>query len=409
MGAWGLIGRPNASKSLSMMSPRALVCLMPLALAACNIRSDDNATAPAGDATARPSQEDQQLIATGVTPEAIAAARAYLAPFITADPASCFGDVELGTANMRAAEAMPLAIAPGTTRVVIAVDGSGSMAARIGGRSKLDLAKESTLAFIDGLSPDVDASLLVFGQQGNNADSGKAKSCTGIDQLAPMSRDRAALAGAVRQVRAVGWTPLAAALQRAQAQLSATAQPSEQVIYVVSDGNETCGGDPVAVARAINTGQKRAIVNIIGFDLPRADAAALEAVASAGGGKLVNISDDAAYQRTMAVFRDMGRRSRNATHAIGARTRNIVNSDAAVTKATTCTSAILTREGTQVFADLTRREVAGETTPDRRAVLALLDRRHKDINARLDAVQARLKTNSDAANDAISAQEKAAD
>ena len=38
--------------------------------------------------------------------------------------------------------------------------------------------------------------------------------------------------------------------------------PGEQVIYVVSDGEETCGGDPVAVARRINSGRTRAVVNV---------------------------------------------------------------------------------------------------------------------------------------------------
>lgn len=395
--------------SLLMTLIRMLACLMPIALAACDVRSDADVATPTGDANIALTSEDRQLIAAGISPANIAPARAYLAPFITADPKTCFSDVDLGGADIRAAEAMPLAVAPGITRVVIAIDGSGSMAARVGGRSKLDLAKEAMLAFIDGLGPNVEASMLVFGQQGNNADSGKAKSCVGIDHLAPMSRDRVALSKAVGQVRAVGWTPLAAALQRAQAQLFADARPGEQVIYVVSDGNETCGGNPVAVARAINTGSTRAIVNIIGFDLPRADAAALKAVAEAGGGELVNIADDAAYQRTMAVFRDMARRTRNAKQVAAARTRNILVSDAAVTKATTCTSAIMTRESTQVLADLTRRDVAGETNPDRATVLALLDRRHKAIIARRDAIQARLKASRDAKNKGMAEEQMAAE
>lgn len=392
-----------------MTSIRTFACLLPLALMACNVRDEGNASDPDNGAVAETSAADQALIATGVAPDAVAAARAYLAPFTTADQAACFGEAELGGADMLGAEPMPLAVGPDAMRVVIAVDGSGSMAARIGGRTKLDLAKESTLAFIDGLGPDVDASLLVFGQQGDNSEGGKAKSCGAIDQLAPMSRDRAALSNAVKQVRAVGWTPLASALQRAQAQLSASTKPGEQVIYVVSDGNETCSGDAVAVARAINTGKTRAIVNIIGFDLPRADQAALEAVASAGGGKLINIADDAAYQRTMAVFREASRRNKNIVRASGARNRNIINTGAAITKATICTGGIITRETTKVGADLTRRDVAGDTTLDRRVVFAVLDQRHKAMTARREAYEARLKGNRDAVIGTIDAQEKAAD
>jgi Ca-activated chloride channel family protein len=123
-------------------------------------------------------------------------------------------------------------------------------------------------------------------------------------------------------VRAVGWTPLAASLQRAQGLLSA-ASPGQQVVYVVSDGNETCGGDPIAIARAINAGNTGAIVNIIGFDLPRADRAGLGAVASAGGGALIDISDDASYQRMLAATREAMPRSNNTVRASNVRANNV--------------------------------------------------------------------------------------
>jgi Ca-activated chloride channel family protein len=171
------------------------------------------------------------------------------------------------------------------TRVIVMIDGSGSMAGRMGGRTKLELAREAALGFVDGLPASVQTSLLVFGQQGNNSQAGKAQSCSAIDVLAPMAADRARLRAALAQVRAVGWTPLAAGLDRAE------------VIYVVSDGEETCGGDPVAVARRINSGRTRAIVNVIGFNLPSGEAAKLTAVARAGGGGFVNLSNEAELQR----------------------------------------------------------------------------------------------------------------
>ncbi|WP_375422604.1 VWA domain-containing protein [uncultured Sphingomonas sp.] len=346
-------------------------------------------------------------MASGLAPEAIAAARTYLEPFTRADQGACFSEVESSSADLEAPAAAVFASSPQVTRVVVAIDGSGSMATFIGTRSKLALAKEATLAFIGGLSEKVPASVLVFGQQGSNNDSGKAASCRGIDQLAPMSLDRDAQRRAVASVRAVGWTPLAAALQKAQAQLGVGA-PGEQVIYVVSDGNETCGGDPVAIARAINTGQTRAIVNIIGFDLPAADRAALTEVARAGGGTLINVADDTEYRRMLAATREAGRLTMNTVRASGARSRNLIDTSAATTRATICIGDIITRETLAVGTDLTRRATAKQDAPDRRVVFAVLDQRHKALTAKREAFEARLKGERDRSNDAIDVQEEAA-
>jgi Ca-activated chloride channel family protein len=112
------------------------------------------------------------LVATGLTPEAIAAARAYLIAFTRADQTACFGEVGQTGAEMEAPLMDGFSAMPGIVRVVVAMDGSGSMAALVGGRSKLELAKEATLAFIDSLGSDVEASLLIFGQQGDNSEAG---------------------------------------------------------------------------------------------------------------------------------------------------------------------------------------------------------------------------------------------
>ena len=63
---------------------------------------------------------------------------------------------------------------------------------------------------------------------------------------------------AVQALEPAGWTPLADALAAAGAQLAPSDTAGEQVVYVVSDGEETCGGDPVAEARALHDGDIRA-------------------------------------------------------------------------------------------------------------------------------------------------------
>jgi Ca-activated chloride channel family protein len=343
---------------------------------------------PSGDPN--DAADRDQVKAEGKAAGGSAGAQAYVAQFTKKDPEACFKtDVAL---KQPALKGSTRDIGPRVppTRVIVMIDGSGSMAGRMGGRTKLELAREAALGFVDGLPASVRTSLLVFGQQGNNSQAGKAKSCSAIDVLAPMSADRGRLRTALGQVRAVGWTPLAAGLDRAEALLAASAIPGEQVIYVVSDGDETCGGDPVAVARRINSGRTRAIVNVIGFNLPSGEAEKLTAVARAGGGGFVNLSNEAELERYTAQVRESIRRTDNAVATSLATTDNEVATSIAITDAETCVSLLATDEDTAMSNDLTDRQVAGRPVSFRAEAKALLKARHDALRARGEAYRARL-------------------
>lgn len=379
--------------SLGLAAISALV----LALSACG-DGDGNAASEGNSSAA--------LVADGSgagSPDA----RAYVASFIKEDPERCLGDVELEQPELKVDQGGLGPTVP-PTRVVVMIDGSGSMAGRIGGATKLELARTAARGFIEDLPEGVEASLLVFGQQGNNKEPGKAKSCLGIDVLAPMSADRAPMRAALGRVRAVGWTPLAAGLERAEAMLKASVTPGEQIIYVVSDGEETCGGDPVAVARRINGGSTRAIVNIIGFDLPAREAAALTEVAKAGGGGFVNLSSEAELERFRAQVRESIRRTDNYVSSTIASTNNKVRTTIASTDAEVCISNLSTDEYVRMSNDLTARKVRGEAVPFEQEAKALLKARHDALKARLVGYQARMVGANDAAQWKIDAAAEAA-
>ena len=64
----------------------------------------------------------------------------------------------------------------------------------------------------------------------------------------------------------------------------------ENIVYVVSDGIETCGGDPVKAAKDLHESDIQAVVNIIGFDVDNEGQRALKKVAEAGGGKYATVN-----------------------------------------------------------------------------------------------------------------------
>jgi len=330
------------------------------------------------------------------------AVTAYLDRFSAGDPAACFDQADLDTAALTQRSAVPAPPAP--TRVIVAVDASGSMAGRVSGRAKLALAKAAASAFVDDLPPDADAGLLVFGQAGDNSSSGKDASCRAVSLALPPSRDRAALAQAVSAIRPVGWTPLAAALQRAEALLAESGRPGEQVIYVVSDGQETCGGDPVAVARTINAGRTRAVVNIIGFDVADNEAAALAAVASAGGGRFVNSRTDREFDAVTARIREDNRRARNAIATANATARNAISTDNATARARICTSNIVARERIAVSNDIARKRIAGQDVATEERAEGVMAARHAALENRVTAYVRRLEADRDRLNGRVEAE-----
>lgn len=374
---------------------RCVSGLLALALCGCGGSRDgtsDNASTTLDDASAGEVGE----------------ARAYVAQFTTENSDRCFAEVGLDRPKLEARTNDGLGPRVPPVRVVVAIDGSGSMAGRIGGQTKLDLARDAATRFLDGLPSSVEASLLVFGQQGDNSEAGKARSCAGVDLLAAMSNDRARLGAAVSRVRAVGWTPLAAGLARAEALLARSSTQGEQVIYVVSDGQETCGGDPVATARRINGGTTRAIVNIIGFGLPSSEAAALKAVSDAGGGNFVNVNSRADYDQTLGRVRESNRRASNAVRESNAIASNAVQTSNALSSAAVCVSNIASAENVRMSNDLSARAVRGEALPFGRTAQALLKERHDAMELRLKRYRARLQEGESQARDTINAAADAA-
>ncbi len=349
------------------------LCVWAFCLAACHDAPDPSQDRAKGAASK----------ASGDGGSASPEVRAYVARFTTKNPDDCFSEVALEDVTLQGRQGG--SARPTPTRVLVMIDGSGSMAGRIGGVTKLALARKAAQDFIDAMPASVQASLLVFGQEGSNAPAGKAKSCAAITVLSPLTTDRQRLRTALDQVQAVGWTPLAAGLTRAETLLSQDSAPGAQVIYVVSDGQETCGGDPVAVARSINAGRTRAIVNVIGFDLPSADAQALASVAKAGGGDFVNVSSQAEMDRVTAEVREAVRQNHNEVATARALTHNDVKTSVAVTRADVCVSKLATHEEVAMGVDL-----RDQPAPFRAEAEALLAVRHRALKARLEAYRTRL-------------------
>lgn len=178
--------------------------------------------------------------------------------------------------------------------VAILLDASGSMAGQVKGGQKMKVAKAAVKRYAASLPKEAQVSLRVYGHKGSNRQKDKSLSCESTDEVYPLSAyQEKKFNQGLDQFQPTGWTPIALAMKEAKKDLEPQQEENtENVIYIVSDGEETCGGDPVKVARELNQSNIKAVVNIIGFDVNDKGQRELEAAAKAGGGEYFSAQDE---------------------------------------------------------------------------------------------------------------------
>lgn len=178
--------------------------------------------------------------------------------------------------------------------IAVLFDSSGSMAGDVGGIPKIQSAKEAVSSFVSGLPDSANVSLTVYGHKGTDKAADKEQSCEAIEEVYELGEfDEQQFTAALDSFSPAGWTPLASALASAQNHFGDQASgESENLIYVVSDGMETCNGNPVKQAERLNQSGAKAIVNIIGFDVENDGQKQLKDVADAGDGTYSTVRND---------------------------------------------------------------------------------------------------------------------
>jgi hypothetical protein len=160
--------------------------------------------------------------------------------------------------------------------VLFVLDASGSMAGRAQGESKIEAARRVLSGTLADLAPHAEVGVIAFGHR-------READCRDVELLVPIASHAAHdLERAVQGLRPRGKTPITRALEAAADQVKGRPAPSS--IVLVSDGQETCGGDPCARVGALRAQGLRVTVHVVGFDVTDAERRQLQCVAQAGGG-----------------------------------------------------------------------------------------------------------------------------
>ena len=167
--------------------------------------------------------------------------------------------------------------------VEIVVDASRSMWGRMGGQPKMAVAKDILHDVSYWFPEDLDLALRAYG----STSPSDSNNCVDSSLLVPFGeQNRDWIRQAVAGLRPLGQTPIAFALSQAAEDFGVL--KDDRALVLVTDGIESCGGNPVQAARDLR--EQGIIVHLIGFGMANAadeDTASLRAVANASGGRYV--------------------------------------------------------------------------------------------------------------------------
>lgn len=167
--------------------------------------------------------------------------------------------------------------------VEIVVDASRSMWGQIHGEAKMSIAKNILEDVSYWYPQDLDLALRVYG----STSPSESNNCSDSALLVPFSDyNREPIRAAIAGLRPTGQTPIAFALDQAARDFGSLA--SDRAVVLVTDGIESCGGDPARAARDLAA--QGITVHVIGFGLGSAadeDTWSLQAIANASGGRYV--------------------------------------------------------------------------------------------------------------------------
>lgn len=179
--------------------------------------------------------------------------------------------------------------------VEIILDASGSMLQKLGSQRRIDIAKQTLTKLTSSTVPaGTRFALRVFGRE--------ADSCqTDLDiPLAPLNATAASARIAALAAKNNAKTPIGASLAKVADDLRGVT--GERLVILVTDGEETCGGDPAASIEALKRSGIGVRINIVGFAVDEpAIAATFRRWTDAGGGLYFDARDAAGLGNALSL------------------------------------------------------------------------------------------------------------
>lgn len=170
--------------------------------------------------------------------------------------------------------------------VEIVLDCSGSMAKRINGESMMNIAKSSIGKVLSEMPANANVGVRVFGHKGDNSNAKKEESCNANELIHPIKKlDVQGIESDLASLKPTGWTSISKSIEEGTKDLSKfKGKKNLNILYIVTDGIETCGENPATVAKRLKNEKTDIVLGIVGFNVDATQDNVLKEIAKAGGG-----------------------------------------------------------------------------------------------------------------------------
>jgi len=190
-----------------------------------------------------------------------------------------------------------------TVNIEYILDASGSMLERIQNEMKIDIARETLSELVDQLPEgsaeiDLNVGLRVYGHSTIAGESPEQRCRDTVLEIPVKGVNTEGIKMKIAGINARGWTPIAYSLEQAADDFP-VGRENDNIIILISDGKETCGGDPCAVAGELHQAGIKVKIHVVGFDIKPEEKAQLECIARTTGGKY--FSADSAKELSLAL------------------------------------------------------------------------------------------------------------
>ena len=193
---------------------------------------------------------------------------------VTVAPVSGLGSLEI---RLQGVTEQVVYLPPEAIEIVL--DMSRSMWGTLGDRRKYEIAREVLGKVVRGFPSDANLAMRVYGHR-------READCSDSELMVPLRRvEPEQLISGLEGLRPKGKTPIDYSLRQALEDLRGL--EGTKAVILVSDGIETCGGNPVEASRVLLEAGLDLKVHVVGFDVLGTPQAVeqLKQVAEAGGGR----------------------------------------------------------------------------------------------------------------------------
>ena len=184
------------------------------------------------------------------------------------------------------------------TNILFIVDGSNSMWGQIDSTAKVETARKTLSKLVSDLPADADLALMAYGHT-------REGDCNDVELLTDLGKDTPEMITTlIHTIQPTGKTPIANALKKAKGVFEGHESDNNHIL-LVSDGIESCKGDPCAVAKELQDAGLEVKAHVVGFGVSKEEGQQLTCIADNTGGKYFDAANAQAFNEAIEEVKEI--------------------------------------------------------------------------------------------------------